>query len=86
MEGNIKVVARLVRVGVNMGDHAQDEVTMQEVLPDETVQEMVDRLLGRSEYRAGVMVRVPDEWTTRVELQLVQPVGWQPHRSDDPPF
>lgn len=39
------ISAHLIEVGVNMGDHGQDVTRAVEVLPEETVEHMVERLL-----------------------------------------
>jgi hypothetical protein len=41
----VKIGVSLTRVGVNMGDHAQDIITHHEVGDGETVESVVERLL-----------------------------------------
>lgn len=91
MEGNPGIQVRLTQTGVNYGDHAQDVVTLYEVGEGETVQELVDRLLGRDHLRFNPetqtheYVRVPRDWDSRIDLMLVMPFGWKPV-PDEVPF
>lgn len=57
----------LVKVGVYMGDHAQDVVTAVEVLPGETLHDAARRLLSNGDHWTG-----PD-FSWRIEVQLVEP-------------
>lgn len=41
----MRIGVSLTRVGVNMGDHAQDIITDHEVAEGETVESLVERLL-----------------------------------------
>lgn len=61
-----KVAATLVRVGQNMGDHAQDVRQAFEVGPGETVEQLAERLLRMPAYHDT------SDW--RIEIQLVTPL------------
>ena len=65
------VSVRLVKVGVHMGDHAQDVVTTVEVRREETVVDAALRLMGGNRWASPNY-----EW--RLEVQLVEPAPPDP--------
>ncbi|ERG63499.1 hypothetical protein L332_03390 [Agrococcus pavilionensis RW1] len=71
---DVQVSALVVEVGVNMGDHAQDVTRAVEVRRDETVGEVVDRLLTSSQWvslQMGHQQMPQTSW--RLELRAVEP-------------
>lgn len=71
----IQVSALVVEVGVNMGDHAQDVVRAVEVSRDETVGEVVDRLLTSDAWVGLTLGHQPvAKPTWRLELRAVEAV------------
>jgi aspartate-semialdehyde dehydrogenase len=70
-----KISAMLVRVGVFMGDHGETVITAEEVFPDETIQNAMERLLTKPSYsiKPTSQARQPVyDW--RLELRFVMPV------------
>jgi hypothetical protein len=66
--------------GVNMGDHAQDVVTAVEAKPDETVADLVERLLTKMTYRSA---RIPTPAVGGADEDFIHgPRGFQ--RAPDP--
>lgn len=63
------------RVGVNMGDHAETIVNAIEVLPDETVEALAQRVLDDQPYRGD---RPYDDF---IVVRIVKPAA-----SEDRPF
>lgn len=65
MSTNIQ--ATHVRIGVNMGDHAETVRTAIEVLPGDEVKEIADRILGpQGEW-------IPADYDSYIEVRLVKP-------------
>lgn len=63
-----RIDALFVRVGVNMGDHAETVWRSVEVDPDETVRSLMDRLITpTNKYKAR-------DYEDYVRLQFVEPV------------
>jgi len=63
-----RIDALFVRVGVNMGDHAETVWRSVEVDPDETVRSLMDRLIEpTNKYKAR-------DYEDYVRLQFVEPV------------
>lgn len=60
------VSVRLIKVGVNMGDHGQDVAHTVEVLPEETLHDAARRLLNTGD-------RWTSDYSWRLEVQLVEP-------------
>jgi hypothetical protein len=63
----------LTKVGVNMGDHAQDVVRAVEVSPDETVQEMANRVLSVDKWVPQGPVGFDYQYDWYLIVRLVEP-------------
>ena len=74
------VSVRLIKVGVNMGDHGQDVAYPVEISPEETLRDAAIRLIDTG-----------DRWTRtdyswRLEVQLVEPTHSQTQSITREPF
>ena len=58
---------RLIKVGVNMGDHGQDVAHTVEVRPEETLHDAARRLLDTGDRWSST------DYSWRLEVQLVEP-------------
>jgi hypothetical protein len=61
------ISATYVEVGVNFGDHGQDVTTAVEVLPDDTVRDLMERVISRSKWSER-------KYANHIVLRFIQPV------------
>ena len=71
MSKKIQVSAMHTRTGVNCGDHAQDVIAAVEIAPDETVQDLVTRIIGLVDGNFSSYTREFEDYIT---LRVVKPV------------
>lgn len=78
------IVVQKTRVGVNMGDHAQDITEAHEVAPGETVEHLVERLLSRDVWKSLDLrtVHEPDHESYLV-IRIAVPADTDEGNSDE---
>lgn len=65
----------LTKVGVNMGDHAQDVITAIDATPDQTIEELAAATLRDKDWRGNVAIH--EDWflTIRIAVSPADPTS-----------